>query len=174
MQPDKVLPILIVVEDDPEVRETITGSLMDVTATIVTAENGKQGLEKILSLNPQAVITDISMPMMTGLEMIREVRKAGKETPIIVLSGFGDRNNTTEALRLGAMDFLHKPFDIDELNKVVNLAIALGIQMNEFQAAWEKYTANNPELDGINKDLLEKKREIFKMRLLSHPPRRNS
>ena len=173
MQPEKTLPILVVVEDDAEVRETITSSLLDVTATIVTAENGKQGLEKVLQLNPHAVLTDISMPVMTGLEMIREIRKAGKETPIVVLSGFGDRNNTTEALRLGAMDFLHKPFDIDELNKVVNLSIALGIQMADFQKAWEKYFADNPELSGVSKDLLDKKREIFKMRLLSHPPRRN-
>lgn len=173
MQPNDKLPTLVIVEDDPEVRETITGSLLDVRATIITAENGKQGFEKVLQFKPQAVLTDISMPIMNGLEMIREIRKSGIETPIVVLSGFGDRNNTTEALRLGAMDFLHKPFDIDELNKVVNLALALGLQMDEFQLAWEKYAASNPELMGVSKELLEKKREIFKMRLLSHPPRKN-
>jgi YesN/AraC family two-component response regulator len=172
MQPDTSKPILLVVEDDFEVRETITSSLFDVTATIMTADNGKDGFEKILQFNPQAVLTDISMPMMTGLEMIREVRQAGKETPIIVLSGFGDRNNTTEALRLGAMDFLHKPFDIDELNLVVNMALALGVQMNSFEKTWEKYLADHPELTAVNKELVDKKRELLKMRLLAHPPKR--
>lgn len=164
MQPDKFT--LLVVEDDADVRDVIVSSLTDFDANIIECENGRIGYETALKVRPDAILTDINMPIMNGLEMIRELRAAGFDNPIVILSAFGDRENTVQALRLGAHDFLTKPFEYQQLNDVVGAALKLGAQVSEFEKIWAEHTRLNPELSKAHTGLVDAKKEILKLKFM--------
>jgi FixJ family two-component response regulator len=165
--PQPKRPLLLVVEDDADVRDTIVSSLTEIDAEIIEKENGKHGLEAALKYKPAAILTDINMPFMTGLEMMLQLRIAGYELPIVILSAFGDRTNTVNALRLGAFDFLTKPFDYYHLNQVVSDALKMGIKLQEFEEKWIAHLKSDPTLEKEHRALLEKKKEIEKMKFTS-------
>ena len=99
------------------------------------AENGKDALEKIKALSPDIVIMDISMPVMTGLEVIRQVRQRFPRIAFVIVSGYDDFSYCQEALRLRVEAYLLKPVNFDELQEIVdNLKIKLG-EMDMFQGA---------------------------------------
>jgi len=164
MQPDK--PTLLVVEDDADVRDVIVSSLTDFEANIIEKENGRQGYETALKIRPDAILTDINMPLMTGLEMIKELRAAGYSNPIVILSAFGDRENTVQALRLGAHDFITKPFEYQHLNDVVGAALKLGAQVSEFERIWLELTKTSPDIAKVHNDMLDAQKEIFKLKFM--------
>lgn len=126
---------LLYVEDDLEVRETIVASLEEVTTKILLADDGLQAL-KLLSENADidAVLSDINMPNMSGLEMLIEIRRRGLETPVVFLSGVFDRANLLKALRAGALDFLEKPIDIPVLCQAVRRALQIGNKIKELNS----------------------------------------
>lgn len=99
------------------------------------AENGKDALEKIKALSPDIVIMDISMPVMTGLEVIRQVRQRFPRIAFVIVSGYDDFSYCQEALRLRVEAYLLKPVNFDELQEIVdNLKIKLG-EMDMLQGA---------------------------------------
>lgn len=157
-------PWLLVVEDDVDVREAILDSLTEVECEIETAENGKEGLEKVKTGKFTAVMSDINMPVMNGLDFLAEVRKWGSDIPFVVLSAFADKQNTVKALRMGAMDFLDKPFDIDQLIEVINRALSLGAKVRELDAELQKMQEQKNLSPDQVKQLREAKKFMMMMR----------
>jgi len=109
---------VLIVDDEPIVREGLQ-YIIDWESygfTVVgTAENGKIGLEKIYDLKPELIITDIKMPGMSGIEMVREAKKTNLSSRFIILSGYSDFSYAQEAMSLGMLFYLLKPIDEDEL-----------------------------------------------------------
>jgi DNA-binding response OmpR family regulator len=170
MQP-KQKPLLIIVEDDDDVREIVVDSLKCDEFEIQTYINGKEASEAALRENPDAILTDISMPVMNGLQMIRLLRAQEFQQPILILSAFGDRKNTVEALKLGVYDFIDKPFDLDDLRKTVSIAIEYGLRLKVFEKEWQKLIDQSEELKKIDKRLLDKMKEVKKIKL-TFPPKK--
>lgn len=113
---------VLIVDDEPIVREGLEYIIEWEEfgfQVIETAENGKKGLEKIHSFNPDLVITDIRMPGMDGIEMVREARKENLPAKFIVLSGYSDFNYAKEAMSLGMLYYLLKPIEEEELIKAL-------------------------------------------------------
>jgi CheY-like chemotaxis protein len=135
---------LLYVEDDIDVRETIVTSLNDVTQNILTADDGIQAL-KILSEQSDidAILSDINMPNLNGLEMLIEIRRRGLETPVVFLSGIVDRANLLKALRVGALDFLEKPIDIPVLCRTVKRALQIGIKLKQLDSQFGVKNVNS-------------------------------
>src|SRR5690606_16298020 len=79
-------------------------------------------------------LTDVNMPKLSGLELLARARAAGLVTPFIFLTGYGDKEKAVKALRLGAMDFLEKPWDEDRLVAVVLDALEFGFAMRGLEA----------------------------------------
>ncbi|MCP5196553.1 MAG: diguanylate cyclase [Gammaproteobacteria bacterium] len=105
-------PITILVVDDEEViRQSFQDQLEDLGYQVFTAHNGRVGMEMIQQCNPQLVLTDLRMPEMSGLELIRQSKQLAPDIPIIVISGAGVIGDAVQALRLGAYDYLIKPVD---------------------------------------------------------------
>ena len=99
------------------------------------AENGKDALEKIEALSPDIVIMDISMPVMTGLEVIRQARRRFPRIAFVIVSGYDDFSYCQEALRLRVEAYLLKPVNFDELQEIIDsLKIKLG-EMDMLQGA---------------------------------------
>jgi YesN/AraC family two-component response regulator len=90
------------------------------------ASDGRQALEIVNRQQVTAIVSDINMPKMDGLQLLKEIRNLGLDTPFVFVSAYGDKENYLEALRLGATDFIEKPFDNTELLRSVKDAINLG------------------------------------------------
>lgn len=122
---------LLIADDEPlllEASEEIANSLGNIE--VITAKNGEEALNKFMSERFDAVLSDITMPKMTGLQFLSDIRNKGYDTPFIILTGYGDKKNMAEALRLGATDFMEKPFDDENLSLILSNALDLGVAIN--------------------------------------------
>ena len=105
---------ILVVDDEAQIVRVLRRSLTSHAYDVRTAADGQAALELFHDWHPDLVITDLSMPEMTGLDLCRAIRKTS-EVPIIVLSVKGEEHTKVEALDAGADDYITKPFGINEL-----------------------------------------------------------
>ena len=103
---------LLFVEDEEDLLSIISDALTKLEANFVTANNGLEALE-VLKNNPDidAIITDINMPVMNGLDMIKNILDQGINIPIIVMSAHTEAEYTSKASEYGVSEYLLKPFD---------------------------------------------------------------
>lgn len=102
---------LLIVDDDNVVRSSIAAYLEDSGFNVLQAKNGVEGLEIFNHELPDVVISDLRMPQLGGIELLRQITQTRAETAVIVVSGAGVMNDAVEALRLGAADYLIKPIE---------------------------------------------------------------
>jgi len=100
---------ILLIDDESSVRMSFTGYLEDSGYQVVSAENGRKGLELFSSQEPDLVLTDLRMQDIGGMEVLAQIRRISPEKPVIVVSGMGTLADSIEALRLGAWDYLIKP-----------------------------------------------------------------
>jgi len=100
---------LLLIDDDRLVRESISAYLEDSGFDVIECDEGPRGLELFQSETPDLILSDLRMPGMDGLNVLKEIHKIDDEAPVIVISGAGVMGDVVEALRLGASDFLIKP-----------------------------------------------------------------
>lgn len=118
---------LLVVEDEEMFRHSLLNQLKSrLDIDIVEATTGKHALDVIEKEKPDAILTDIMMPDMNGIQLIRAVRELGYDTPFLVLTGQGTQDDLLRAMRLGAKDFIEKPCDFDKLTKKVKATVEFG------------------------------------------------
>ncbi|MGB9826553.1 MAG: sigma-54-dependent transcriptional regulator, partial [Desulfofundulus sp.] len=107
---------------EESVRQTLKDILTDHGYRVEVARDGREGLEKIIDLDPSAVIMDIRMPEVDGIRVLELVRLKGQDTPIILITAYGSTQSTIEAMKLGAFDYLLKPLQINELLETLKKA----------------------------------------------------
>ncbi len=101
--------LVLVIDDEPSIRESFRDFLEDCGYRVIIAENGRLGLELFRQNAPDIVLVDLRMPEIGGLEVLAEIRKTSPDTPSIVVSGTGAIADAVEALHRGAWDYLLKP-----------------------------------------------------------------
>lgn len=108
---------ILIAEDEPLILQTLELKLKKEGYEVIGCVDGLEALQKIDTENPDLIITDIMMPYLSGLEVVRKVKQGidSKNIPVIVLSTMGQENIVEEAFELGADDFLKKPFSLSEL-----------------------------------------------------------
>ena len=111
---------VLFVEDEIELRNALEGAIGDEFAKFIVARDGDDGLKKFKKFKPDIVITDILMPIRDGLEMAKDIKQISRETPIIVLSAFSEKDRLLKAIDVGIDKYLIKPIDPDELMLSVN------------------------------------------------------
>jgi signal transduction histidine kinase len=111
-------PVVLSIDDDQSVRESLANFLEDFGFTVLQAGDGEDGLAVFAANRPDMVLVDLRMPRMDGLQVLARVRELSPETPIMVVSGAGDIRDVVEALRRGAWDYLIKP--IQDMNILVH------------------------------------------------------
>lgn len=109
------LGVILVVEDDAAIRRGVVDMLRYNSYTVHEAPDGKSGLDLALSVDADLILLDIMMPGMDGMEVLAELRKARPAQPVIFLTARGEEEDRVRGLRLGADDYVVKPFGIDEL-----------------------------------------------------------
>lgn len=121
---------ILIVEDEPSMRMGLTDNLEFEGYEVDSAEDGQEGLDKILNNNYSLVILDVMMPKMSGFDVCRNVRKKGINTPIILLTAKGEEIDKVLGLELGADDYVTKPFSLRELLARIKAILRRGEDSN--------------------------------------------
>ena len=117
---------ILIADDDDSLRRVLEFQLQEAGYQVISAGNGAQALELFSGDDFDCVITDWRMPQMSGLEFLQRANAIRSETPIIVITAFGDVETAVEAMRSGAFDFITKPFDRQQILLTVEKALKYG------------------------------------------------
>ncbi len=141
---------ILVIDDDKGPRESLR-ILLKKQYRVFCAENVRQGLDVLRKQDPDLIIMDIRMPEIDGIEGLRMIREIDAEIPVIMLTGYGSLETAQEALRLGANDYLKKPFETDELLRLIPSQIEQGrIARGRLEKERELRELNKRLIDEIN------------------------
>lgn len=114
---------ILILEDEPGLRDLLSGIFTGEGCDVLATDNGHEALEWAAKRELSAVVQDVRMPKMPGIEFLRRFREIKPDVPVIVITAFVDWNTAVEAMRLGAFDYIKKPFDTDVLRRKVATAL---------------------------------------------------
>ncbi len=116
-------PQILVVDDEPSLVEFLTVLCTDEGYEVATALSVGEGRERLAERTPDLVLCDMMMPDGNGLDLLREVKSTGDGPAVIMMTAYTSTKNAIEAMKLGAYDYVSKPFDVDELKVVIHRAL---------------------------------------------------
>jgi DNA-binding response OmpR family regulator len=119
-------PLILVAEDERDIRELIVFTLQISGFNVVEVPNGEEAVRKATEIKPDLVLMDVRMPKMTGYEACKALKaqESTKDIPVVFLSAKGQENEITMGLELGAEEYFLKPFAPDQLTERVNKILA--------------------------------------------------
>ena len=119
------MPKLLVVDDEPNVLYSIEKGLQSEELEVVAAQTGRQGVELVQQLRPDAVILDVRLADMSGLEAFDQIRQIAPRLPVVIITAYASTETAIEAMKRGAFEYLLKPVDLHQLREVVGRALEL-------------------------------------------------
>jgi two-component system response regulator FlrC len=122
MESGEIKPILVV-DDSMQMRTALKEAIQKIGHKVVVCENGQDAIEKLHRNSFSLIVTDMKMPKIDGLALLKEVRRSVGNLPVLVITGFGTIENAVETMKEGATDYLMKPFSFDTLKKTINSII---------------------------------------------------
>lgn len=114
---------ILIVDDEQLICDSLVRELSQEGYHVTGAANGKEAVKRLQNEHYDLVLTDLVMPELDGIELLREIKQTAPETSVIIFTGYGDMHSVIEALRLGAADYLLKPCDTGELLFRVSLCL---------------------------------------------------
>lgn len=114
---------ILVVDDEPNYLIILAEILRDEGFEVFTAENGEKALDIVRTTDLDLVLTDMQMPVMGGMGLLRQVKSINRNLPVIMLTAYGEVEKAVAAMRDGAFNYLTKPFKNDELIANINKAV---------------------------------------------------
>ncbi len=117
---------VLVVDDEAKMRRVLELMLRQMGCRVDTAANGREALNFLDRQSVDLVITDLKMPQLDGMGLLRHLREQDNEIPVIVITAYGTVENAVEAMKQGAFDYLLRPFELDTLEAVVQRALKVG------------------------------------------------
>ncbi len=135
---------ILIVDDDPQLRSSFEKLLTGEGHTVQTAPSGEMGLQSVRESVPDLVIMDVRLPGMDGIESFRAIHEMEPKLPVIVMTAYGTTKTAIEATKLGAFDYVLKPFDIPEMLGLIEQALQAGRfirSREETEASPEDFTS---------------------------------
>jgi two-component system response regulator FlrC len=126
---------VLVVDDDPQMRSALKEAIRRIGHGADACENGLEAIGRIARTSYSLVVTDMKMPGMDGLSLLREIRRRSATQPVLVITGYGTVENAVETMREGATNYLLKPFSFEALKKAVEAVMPRAGQGREFLTA---------------------------------------
>ncbi|HBA29728.1 sigma-54-dependent transcriptional regulator [Parabacteroides goldsteinii] len=114
---------IVVADDEPRIRKMIARLLTDEGYDVMPVENGREAVEALLSFQPDVILLDQQMPVLTGVEALEEIRRISPTQVVLFVTAFGSISLAVDAVKKGAYDFIEKPFDNDKLLLTVKRAV---------------------------------------------------
>ena len=152
---DEKKPTILVIDDELGPRESIR-MIFKNRYNVIPVESGERGIEVIKKIKVDVIILDLKMGGKNGIETLEEIRKYDEKVPVIILTGYGDMESARKAMHFGVIEFMTKPFDIPELESIINRAI----EKIRIERESERL---KDELSSLNSKLLKKFEEIEKL-----------
>lgn len=159
---------ILIVDDDPSIRSML-GLILRENSTfdVLTAENGEQALDIIKKKeNVDIVLSDIQMPRMNGIELLREIKSLDPTLPVVMITGFPTIDIAIRCMKEGASDFITKPFKFDQVELILNKIIHERELLLE-NAMLKEALAHTKEIEILNRRLSEKIKELTVMYSIS-------
>ncbi|TAJ72004.1 MAG: response regulator [Phenylobacterium sp.] len=147
-------PTVHLIDDDEPVRVSLGFVLEMADLPAKTYASAQEFLAVAEGLTEGCIITDVRMPEMSGLELIRRLRERGVTLPVIVITGHGDVPLAVEAMRAGVVDFIEKPFDDEVLLRAVRSALDAQVRTDEQNIERQRFEQMLSTLSGREKDVL--------------------
>jgi len=122
---------ILVVDDEAKMRRILEMSLKGIGHQVEQAGDGEEALAAIDNAPFDLVLTDLRMPRMDGIALLRELRQRGEEVPVIVLTAYGTIETAVEAMKCGASDYIIRPFEMETVELAVNRALAMSAVQRE-------------------------------------------
>ena len=152
---------IYVIDDDPALRESLEFLLGTSGFSVSTFDSALKFLQALPTRRGGCIVSDVRMPDIDGIELLRRIKAAGSTLPVIVMTGHGDIALAVEAMKLGATDFIEKPFDDSRLIAAIKSALDRSASQS---GSW-------PEMDDLSKrvkSLSERERQVMEGILAGH------
>jgi two-component system response regulator FixJ len=144
-----------VIDDDPAVRDSLSFLLETADLRPRTYESAVAFLEALPDVKDGCVVTDVRMPEMTGIELVKRLKAQGFALPIVMITGHADVPLAVEAMKAGVADFIEKPFDDEALLSAIRTALADGEKDRQGAAEAAEIAARLASLSGREREVLE-------------------
>jgi DNA-binding NtrC family response regulator len=112
-------PRVLIIEDDPDGCRSVAEAVEDADCEAVTATTGEQGVRRFMEGGFDVVLSDLMLPGIDGLEVLRRIRKVNKDVPVLIMTAYGTVSSAVDALKTGAYDYVTKPLDLDDLQSTI-------------------------------------------------------
>jgi two-component system response regulator AtoC len=144
---------ILVVDDEVKMRRLLEMSLKNMGHDVVQAADGVEALACFDEAPFDLLMTDLNMPRMDGMQLLRSLRERGEEVPVIVLTAFGTIETAVEAMKLGAADYIIRPFEMDTVELAVTRALIIGAVQrenrflrDEVERGWGEFIGRSPKM----------------------------
>ncbi|MBI5041573.1 MAG: sigma-54-dependent Fis family transcriptional regulator [Gammaproteobacteria bacterium] len=147
---------ILVVDDEAKMRRLLELSLKGMGHDVVEAEDGIAALEAFDAASFDLVLTDLRMPRLDGMGLLRALRERGEDVPVIVLTAYATVETAIEAMKLGATDYIIRPLEIKDMELAVTRALALGTVQrenrflrSEVEKGWGEFIGDSPKMQEL-------------------------
>ena len=147
--------VVHVVDDDEAMRHSLIFLLECAEIEARAYDSALAFLEALPSMEPGCIVTDVRMPGMSGIELVRKLKEVGVTDPVIVITGHGDVPLAVEAMKAGVSDFIEKPFDDQQLLSAVRKALDTGRSIAAVEAERREIEERIAELSGREREVLD-------------------
>jgi two-component system nitrogen regulation response regulator GlnG len=137
------MPTLLVIDDEASILHAFKRAFRGSKAKVLTASTGKEGLAKTLDEDPDAIVLDVNLPDISGIDLFREIRERDRRIPVIFITGHGTTDTAIEAMKLGAFDYLLKPLELNQLEALIERAFEVS-RLMRVPALAEGETSTRP------------------------------
>ncbi len=164
-------PRILIIEDESHIGQGILFNLQEEGYEVVWVKTGEDGLKKYESFKPHAIILDIMLPGMNGLQILTRIRSKDDHTPILILSAKDQDKDKIKGLKLGGDDYLAKPFNLEELLLRVSKMVSRNINRDESEFFFGSFLIQKNELKAkkanIEKELTLQEIKIIELLVLN-------
>ena len=149
---------ILLVDDDPTVSETLLGLFDQSEYNFHHLEDGDRALNFIENNNPDLVLLDVNLPSISGLDILKEIKKRDSNLPVIIISGYVSTENAIQAMKEGAYEYITKPFQIERLMLTINKAMG-----DQLTGEPEVQSAEQPLIHSSEYEIVGKSPEIVEI-----------
>ncbi len=119
---------ILIIDDDKDMCQLLSDVVISEGHTPLTAHDGRTAIQELRTHPPDLVLLDIKLPGMSGMKVLQEIKEIDEELNVIMLTGYGDIKDAVTAIKLGAFDYITKPFEIDDITENISIALQAGAQ----------------------------------------------
>lgn len=147
---------VLVVDDETKMQRVLEIMLKRMGYGVVCASDGQSALHALQAEPVDLIISDLRMPGMGGIELLRQLREQGQDVPVIIMTAYGTVESAVEAMKLGACDYIVRPFDVDALELAIDRILTMGrmrrqnaFLRNEVEKGWGEFVGHSPAMQKI-------------------------